>query len=160
MIPEFGVSALSRKELISDLESFTISCCHSEEPQSETPTLKEPAETVPNWRSKDRCQQRGELGAYTFAGGFCARLRGREIHLARGTGLAAWVILTPDKSRRTAKRRRADGLTAATTTFRRPPYIALLELEPQGEKVQFAAGSREKGWRHPRQQQSRRTLEG
>lgn len=155
MIPESRVSALNRKELISDLERFTIPCCHSEEPQGEIPTPREPAETVPNWRSKHRCQQRGELRAYTFAGGFCAGLRGRGIHLARGTGLAAWLILTPDKSQRTARRRRADGLTAANTTSRRPLYIALLELEPQGEKVQLAAGSREKGWRHPRQRQSR-----
>lgn len=52
----------------------------------------------PTRRSTERCQRSGKLGAYTFAGGFHAGLRGGGIHLARGRGPAA---------SRTAGRRRA-----------------------------------------------------
>lgn len=92
--------------------------------------------TVPTWRSKGGCRQRGERGAYTFAGGFRAGLRGRGIHVARGMGPAARLLLIrTDRQRRTGRRRRAGGPRPA------PPPAALGTSPPRSPR-RGATGSK------------------
>lgn len=102
--------------------------------------------------------RRGELGGYTFAGGFRAGFRGRGIHLPRGRGLAAWLHLTPDRRRRTARRRRGAGGRRPT-----PPPASLRTSLPRSptsrekrEQMWSLRWSRDTGRWRPRLHQSRK----
>lgn len=87
-------------------------------------------------QSRQVSGQRGELGAYTFAVGFRAGLRGRLIHLARGKGLAARLHLTPHGRQRTARRRRAGG------GWQTPPSATLGTSPSPGARRHGTAGAK------------------